>query len=695
MRVLDPQTSQPLTVDPERAQADFTAGKLQVVEGYDYTMVDAEGGVWTIPAKSVSQAIHAGYRFGGRADAVRAEAADPDQAWRAAADGAFDAAALGMGDMAQERLGLANADEIQARAEAHPGARAVGSAGGIAAQLLLTGGIGAGGGLAARAVGTQLAERGAGAAVQRVAAGVASGVVDGAVYGLGTGLSEAQLGNSEDVAEHMMAAAGAGALLGGAVGGAASTFAAGVMKGRARLKDYAALYAKGAGRAAPAGLPGVLRDIAEGRPVGPQGLELAAKEFRGVLDDVHSRAAAPVKPAANIRDYAAQEAAQAAAVAPLPKDFLRGGVVDSAKVSAFVRRLGSEPNVTKEAALREWMQGLPDDAAQTVSRALDDARMVAEASRAEGAAFALETALGEVPAWSGRAAGAAIGGVVGGPVGAGVGGMVGGMVANRMARPMHAEVQRAAVQRALTRVGELMGERAAVLVGTAKAAARGADAAGRGLERVLPATAVMLTAQSDAERNAAFLERAESLADASLSPGLTAERMAAATAHLDDAVPDTNAMVQVKAVEAIKFLASVMPVAEAADFLAAHAPSIPAHRLQEFARIDAVVQDPLRAMAPEATASEIRAVATVYPRLYGAMQQAIAKAITPAVSWERKKHLSASWGLQLHKAFTSNHVRMLQNAYAAPKRGPGRPPKPRPVDLAATLTEPERLANGI
>jgi hypothetical protein len=131
--------------------------------------------------------------------------------------------------------------------------------------MLLTGGAGLGGRAAGEAAGAALSEAGANALVSRLGGQIAGGALEGGVIGVNNALSEAALGHSDDVADSLLADAGMGALLGGAVGGGlqvlgdAARWAGGKAVGRVR--DVAELVERFSGEAPEAGAASAMKRL--------------------------------------------------------------------------------------------------------------------------------------------------------------------------------------------------------------------------------------------------------------------------------------------------------------------------------------------------------------------------------------------------------------------------------------------------
>lgn len=661
VRAYDPATQSVIVVPPERFHDDYTNGRINLLSESTYTMRDRDGGVWEVPAAEVDEALGKGAVFGTKAERVEAAARAPGAAWTAVGDAALNALAFGAGDALQVRAFQRDPAEIDATRAAHPTAATAGAVLGAAGNLALTGGLGAGGGVAGRAATAGLAARGAPGALARVAGGAVEGAVEGTAYGLGTAVSEEALGHTDDVAQSLLANAGAGALLGGSIGlglrgtGEALRWSAG--RARARVQDFAELVRRASGKDPPRGVADVLKLAAEGRQIDDGAVNLVSTELRNRLTKL-----APVT----------------AARATNPTDaafnalFTKRGLVDSGKVFRFVKRLGAPGNESDEAALDTFL-ATRGDAAGDVHDVLAGARTVAGAKRSFDAQLARESAMGDQPVWLARAAAYSLGSMSGVPGAGAVAGIAAGVLANRALRPAHAQLQRAAVARHLSDLTESMHARARRLVGD-----RTLSVSAIPMTRLLAPTAVMLGDGSDEERARAYVERVEEVHALNASPAALADRLEAVTAHLGEGLPATRAVLMSTAASALAYLAANTPASVQPDHLAT-APAVPPHERTRFARLDAALQEPLRVMDDDATPEEHAAVAAVYPRLHAEMQRAVAEAAAKSerVSWDTRRRLALLWGASTHDAFERRHLAALQAAATSrPARGPGRPPTP-------------------
>lgn len=236
VRLLDPSTGQIETVAPEAALPALESGKRQLVKGDQVALRAGDGTTALVPVSDVEARIRGdGWAFANRKDILRDKA--QDQQLRAAAEGAASALTFGASDYLAKQAG---AEGLAERRETAGGA--IGEGLGLAASVVGPGllgklGVGAAKTVLSAALAPTLALDAAGAAVEQ-AAGRALGsvvasraathaigtglgeAVKGAGYGFGGALSEESLGDAPLNAEHLIAGAGFGALLGGGLGGA-------------------------------------------------------------------------------------------------------------------------------------------------------------------------------------------------------------------------------------------------------------------------------------------------------------------------------------------------------------------------------------------------------------------------------------------------------------------------------------------
>lgn len=561
-----PQTGETRDLDTESMNDLWKHGAVQTIEGHTYAIQGPDGSIWHVPASEVPDAMRHGGVFAKHEDNVRAEvAAEPG--WKPALQGAFNAATAGTGEAilkagnAADPIGLAARQERPEYVAGQIGGAMLTAA--VAPQALL--------GNAARAA---VAESVAQTAVGRLLAAGAGAAVEGATYSAGNAISEASLGKTEDVAEHLLAATGAGALLSGTAG----------------------MVARGAGEVLGRGLAN-----AAGR-----GKRLLNQAAGGLADHLE----------------------------PLEGQSYTGNPLDISEAPA-------------------WL------------------------TQATGAVAT-------------RGAKVAAGSALGGPVGALVGMAAGGD--SRLNRTVGKAVLNYA-QRAIRKVNDNIDAHAEALASGSERVAEG----GRYMERALAGTTTaLLTATSPEERQKAYETRMQELT-ALQDPATASAVMERATSHLGEDMPDTRGFMQLKGSDALAYLAKNMPRTFAVDTLAP-VPALPDHDITTFARLDAVLQDPMRAMRSDATRQEVQAVQTVYPALGAKMQRAIVGVISPGLAWGARKSLAAAWGIQTHAAFTASSIALSQSLHKAARnsqqqRGPGRPKKQTPMDVSGYLS-PVQKATG-
>lgn len=303
-------------------------------------IVSPDGRLGSIPKASLQDALRQGYKM---PDAQQgAELAKRQQYGtgvateaKAGVEGAARGLTFGGSDWALSRSGLVDPEALAERKARNPWAAGVGEAAGIAGGLLLpTGIVGAGvkgaaaaGELGARGAASLLARAGVegGTLASRALAGgvkAATGsAIEGALYGAGQGISEAALGDPTDAAEKILGHATMGALLGGALGGAAGALGGVGSKALERLARPAAEAAdaapsvaqqalEGAGATKPEGLiSNFLNDLAGEQALRAAGLPKSAfKKLQrkvGVLAEPGEDVAAGVAEQIELRDVAA------------------------------------------------------------------------------------------------------------------------------------------------------------------------------------------------------------------------------------------------------------------------------------------------------------------------------------------------------------------------------------------------------
>lgn len=230
-------------VDVQDADVDdlVRAGTHTFETGIKIPVVAPDGELMEIRADDAHSAFQEGFRWQTQADRDVYFAEESDRIRQehfgnsegtAFLAGAARGATLGLSDVALDAAGLGEA--TKAVKDLNPissgagsvagvlGTLPLGSAGvaGVGSKLFKAGeGVGAAG--AARVAGTvaQVSPRAA-QAIKAATPVLTGSAVEGAFYGLGEGVSEAALGNPDDVASNLVAGVGLGALTGGVLGGA-------------------------------------------------------------------------------------------------------------------------------------------------------------------------------------------------------------------------------------------------------------------------------------------------------------------------------------------------------------------------------------------------------------------------------------------------------------------------------------------
>jgi len=244
----------------ESIQLDSSAKPL----GGTQSMVNPSGDVVGMPAERVHDALNQGYRVAGPADIAQAERHEKygtlGQQVATGAEAAGSALTFGLAPKLETATGLTTAEDIRARAEENPVSHGVGTALGIAAPLLLTGGA-SGAASAAELTAPGLISR-AGSAVAglakaaelpgllgRAAPTLAGAATEGALYAGSDVVEKAMLGDPQLTWEKAASEIGLGGLLGGALGAGTQGAARGLgwmmQKATAGLESIGARIASG------------------------------------------------------------------------------------------------------------------------------------------------------------------------------------------------------------------------------------------------------------------------------------------------------------------------------------------------------------------------------------------------------------------------------------------------------------------
>ncbi len=284
--VYDKEAAKAVWMDETEATRGLLQGSHYPVHEDEYLIVDPETSyVSPVQPKDLITYLRQGWRLADERESLRYEHKDDS----------VSAALLGAGDLIAggaihpltqltDELELTHewAPRVRAIREQNPGAHVAGMVAGLAASLpattvralqgqqgmnavrqaysnamLFPRGAAAAGELAALKAGQAARQMGAGRLAQRTVEMGARGAAEGAYYGFAHGMSEADMGDPQDVAENLIASTGMGTLMGGGFGAALPVVGAGiskVVKGTGR--GAAALYGSAAGSTPAKGLAG-------------------------------------------------------------------------------------------------------------------------------------------------------------------------------------------------------------------------------------------------------------------------------------------------------------------------------------------------------------------------------------------------------------------------------------------------------
>lgn len=353
-------------IAPENKVDDLVkSGNYTFESGTRIDVVSPDGQLGDIPSDNAHGAFAEGFRWATQADkqadherkleAIRAKAGD--NGGTAMVAGVLRGGTLGLSDVALragEEMGALPEGVVAQQAlnkEMNPVESGVGEVGGIIGSTLLSGGtsllgttgrvgqagykFGAelGGKALAAAAGKEAKETLARKIIAKVVPVATGSAVENAVYGLGQGVSEAALGKSEDVVDHLVSGVGMGALTGltfgagfGAAGAIGKPLLAKAAEAGGNLFDKAITGAarvttKVAGRAAlnaagEARLAGQLGDLVD-TPLGYAARHMAAEGRWDEIKDI-------VKQASGVEKTLVKESADLAkglnyAVSKLPE----------------------------------------------------------------------------------------------------------------------------------------------------------------------------------------------------------------------------------------------------------------------------------------------------------------------------------------------------------------------------------------
>lgn len=245
------ETGEAIEASPEQYAALVSSGKAAFRKGEQIPILDANGTPGAIASEDFARAAMEGYRIELPEEMAAREAKErySGETIRAGAEGLARGLSLGLSDPLLVGLGV-DKEGLEGRKEANPVTSTVTEFTGAAAPILLSGGTGAaakGGAVVAKGgaraalelAPSALAARAGTAVTEKVAASMgvegakslagkiaqsaipmaAGSAVEGAIYTAGAQLSEAALGDPDQVAENAIANIGLGAMLGAGVGG--------------------------------------------------------------------------------------------------------------------------------------------------------------------------------------------------------------------------------------------------------------------------------------------------------------------------------------------------------------------------------------------------------------------------------------------------------------------------------------------
>jgi len=241
VNVLDTSTNQPLQI-PESSFQEAIASGRYAPEDKPVPVISPTGQPGTIDPYEAPKALQQGYTYDTQEERTRrAEAKEYNQPIKAGTIGTLSTATFGLSDQALNAIGATSPEELKKLEKYNPISSTLGKATGIVAPILATGGssalakgISAGAKGAAKAgslveapvaaalksaIGTGAERSLAQRVIMKSVPKAAGSAVEGSFYGLGQLMHEDALGDADFNAENALAAAGSGALLGGALGG--------------------------------------------------------------------------------------------------------------------------------------------------------------------------------------------------------------------------------------------------------------------------------------------------------------------------------------------------------------------------------------------------------------------------------------------------------------------------------------------
>lgn len=243
-QLFDRKTGQSVEMPNEQVADALSSGQFGAQQGQRFNVRDENGEIYNVPVEQLRDALGGGFRLETDEEATKAQLEDKYGGTTgellAGAAGAARSLSFGLSDVMLTESGIADKAALAGLKDANPAASTAGEVAGVAASLLIPGGaIGKAGqaaeaatagvrGVATLATGAEKAvevalrgsSTGFGRALLAKGAGAAvGGAIEGALFGAGQVVSEAALGDPEEVAEKALAHIGLSALLGGATAG--------------------------------------------------------------------------------------------------------------------------------------------------------------------------------------------------------------------------------------------------------------------------------------------------------------------------------------------------------------------------------------------------------------------------------------------------------------------------------------------
>jgi hypothetical protein len=223
--LINTQTQQPEERSYDTMQSDLLGGTHNLPQGAQVNMLDPDGKPVSIPAEEAYNAFQEGYKIPSQ-QAVDSQLHEQDldsqygpgaaNSLKAAALGAARGATFGASDLIATKSGMISPTTINELRNRHEIASPVGEMAGIGASLLTGEGAPS---LLAKATGAISENPVVRQALTKYGAGALGSAVEGAAYGAGNLISEQALGDTDLNSEKILSQLGAGAILGGVLGG--------------------------------------------------------------------------------------------------------------------------------------------------------------------------------------------------------------------------------------------------------------------------------------------------------------------------------------------------------------------------------------------------------------------------------------------------------------------------------------------